>query len=119
MHKFGIEVILPYIQKEGIHIDSVVYEYGKNPQIIGKMNGKLAFIHIRTTMFPEVAVLDISELDGLSTWANKYGAIALFGGVGLALQNYPDRSEIDDNSKMKLPIRNGGFAVRYMGLVEI
>lgn len=118
VHEFGMEVIFEHLQKrEGVTVESVNAEVGKDPQIVGKRWGKPAFIHVRTAFYPEKGALTEQEFMRLLAWATKHNATAFFGSVGLACRNYPDKAKVTDEKQWSLPIKNAGFAVAYEGLV--
>ena len=117
LHAFGLETILPYIEKEGVAIESVNRDLGSKPQIVGRRWGSLAFIFVRSALFPNKGELSEVEFVQCLSWANKHGATAFFASVGLACSNYPDKSAVESDTDMLLPIRNAGFAVAYQGLV--
>lgn len=52
VHAFGLEVILPFLKKEGVAIESVNRDPGMNSQIVGQRSGSLAFIFVRTALYP-------------------------------------------------------------------
>jgi len=117
IHAFGIEVILPYLKKEGVTITEVNSDPSMNPQIVGQRWDSPAFIYVRTALYPDKGALSEKEfMDGLA-WADKHKATAFFASVGIACLNYPDKSEVKSDEHMKLPIRKAGFAVAYEGLV--
>jgi len=117
LHVFGIEAILPYLEKEGVAIESVNPDPSKSPQIVGRRWGSLAFITVRTACYPGKGELTPEEFATLLDWAERHGATAFFASVGVACVAYPDRSEVRVAADMSLPIRNGGFNVAYAGLV--
>jgi hypothetical protein len=117
IHVFGLETILPFLEKEDVTIDSVNRNLGQNPQVVGQRWGALAFIFVRTAMFPNKGEVTESQFMQCLEWADKHGATAFFASVGVACTNYPDKSEVQNDSEMSLPIRNAGFAVAYNGLV--
>ena len=116
LHAFGIDAILPYLEKEGVTIESVSKDIKINPQIVGKRWGSRAFIYVRTACYPSKGDLTPNEFDQLLAWADKHGATAFFAGVGIVCINYPDRSEVTTEEDMRLPIRHAGFRIAYPGL---
>lgn len=117
LHEFGIDAILPHLEKEGVTIESVSKDIKMNPQIVGKRRGSLAFIYVRTACYPNKGNLTPDEFGKLLAWADKHRATAFFASVGIACTNYPDKSEVTTDEGMRLPIRHGGFAIAYTGLV--
>jgi len=118
VHAFGIEAILDHLQqKEGVTVENVNSEIGHDPQIVGKRWGLPAFIFVRTALYPNKGALSDQEFMRLLALANKHKAIAFFASVGLCCTHYPDRSDVTDEKEWGVPIRNGGFAVAYEGLL--
>lgn len=116
IHAFGIDSILPYIVKSGVTIQGVNRVLDMNPQIVGERWGSPAFIYVRTALYPGKGELPQDEFFRCINWAAQHRATAFFASVGLACINYPDRSPVMNDADMRLPIRNGGFAVSYQGL---
>jgi hypothetical protein len=119
VHQFGIESIVPYVQKEGITIESVNVEFGRDPQIVGTFQGSRVFVIVRTAMYPNKGELAASMVKLFGEWAEQHRALPLFASVGLACMNYPDRTAVKDQTVMQQPIKNGGFAVSFQGLVSL
>jgi hypothetical protein len=119
IHQFGIESILPYLQKEGVNVENVSVKSDENPQVVGTYHGSKAFVFVRTAMYPQKGQLTISEVQRCMVWAQQHNALALFASVGLACTNYPDRSEVKGDGEMQKPIKNAGFAVSYQGLAAL
>lgn len=119
VHKFGIESILAYVQKEGVTVQGVNASVAQNPQIVGTYQGNTAFVFVRTAMYPGKGELSKAEVSRCREWAEQHGAIAFFASVGLACTNYPDRTDVKDDAAMAQPIKNGGFAVSYEGLAYL
>ena len=119
IHQFGIESILPYVEKEGISVESVNRELGRDPQIVGTYQGGRVFVIVRTAMYPSKGELPASAVKQFREWAQQHRALLLFASVGLACRNYPDRTEVKDDASMQQPIKNGGFAVSYQGLASL
>jgi hypothetical protein len=117
VHVFGLEAIVPYLEKEGVAIESVNRDIGIDPQIVAQRWGSPAFIFVRTALYPNKGALTEAQFMQCLSWAEKYRATAFFASVGLACMNYPDKSPIKNDADMRLPIRNGGFAVAFEGLV--
>jgi hypothetical protein len=117
VHAFGVEAILPYLEKEGVTIESVNRDSKVNPQIVAQRWGSLAFIFVRTALYPNKGALTESQFAQCLSWAEKHNATAFFASVGLACTNYPDKSPVQDEADVHLPIRGAGFAVAYEGLV--
>jgi hypothetical protein len=117
VHAFGLEAILPYLKKEGVTIESVNRDSKANPQIVAQRWGSLAFIFVRTALYPNKGALTESQFAKCLSWAEEHHATAFFASVGIACTNYPDKSPVKDDADMRLPIRNAGFAVAYEGLV--
>lgn len=119
LHIFGLEVILLYLGKEGLTIQSVNRDPGKNPQVVGQSGGSLAFIFVRTAMYPDKGELSEAMFMRCLDWAEQHHAAPFFASVGLACLNYPDQSPVTSDADMRLPIRHAGFAVAYEGLVNM
>jgi hypothetical protein len=118
VHTFGIEVIFDHLQKkEGVTIEAVNDEVGRDPQIVGMRWGNPAFIFVRTALYPDKGTISDQEFMRLLAWANKHNATAFFASVGLCCRNYSDKSEVADEKVWSLPIKNAGFAVAYEGLL--
>lgn len=116
MHTFGIEIILPYIEKEGIEIKLVCDKMDKFPQIVGQRNGAFVYIFVRTECYPGKGHLTKDEYELYLTWAEEHSAVPYFASVGIACASYPDKTEVTTEEDMSLPIRHGGFYVAYPGL---
>ena len=119
IHQFGIETILPYLQKESVSVEAVSIKLGEDPQVVGTYRGSKVFVFVRTAMYPQKGQLTVGEVQRCNAWAQQHNALALFARVGLACTNYPDRSEVKSDGEMQKPIKNGGFAVSYHGLVAL
>ena len=117
IHAFGIDVILPYVQKEGVTVESTSRDPLINPQIVGRRWNSPAIIFVRSALYPSKGMLTEAEFTQFLKWADDHGATAFFASVGLACTNYPDKTPVQSDSDMRLPIRHGGFAVAYEGLV--
>ncbi len=116
LHTFGLEAILPYLEKEGVAIKSVNRDPGMNPQIVGQRWGSPAFIFVRTALYPNKGALTDAQFMQCLGWAKEHRATAFFASVGLLCTNYPDKSHVKSDADMRLPIRNAGFMVAYEGL---
>lgn len=117
VHAFGIEATLPYLAKEGVTVESVDHNPKKSPQVVGQRWGSLAFVFVRTALYPNKGELGEAEFMRCLALAKEHRATAFFASVGIACMNYPDKLIVENDTDMKLPIRNGGFAVSYDGLV--
>lgn len=118
LHTFGIEVIFEHLQEnEGVTVETVNDEIGRDPQIVGKRQGKPAFIFVRTALYPDKGAVSDQEFMRLLAWANKHNATAYFASVGLCCTNYPDRSAVTNEKEWSLPIKDAGFAIAYEGLI--
>lgn len=118
IHEFGIQTIIPYLEKEGVTVEKVNPNPELNPQIIGQRWGKPTIIAVRTACYPNKGQLTMNEHMQLMHWADKHGAIPFFASVGIACASYPDKTPAIEND-MSLPIRNGGFYIAYEGLVVV
>jgi hypothetical protein len=119
IHRFGIERILPHVRKEGIEVEVVNVDFDRDPQIIGRLEGRPALVLVRTAMYPDKGKIDALTTQRFLEWAAQRQALPLFASVGLACMKYPDRTDVADEEVMGQPIRNGGFAVAYQGLVSL
>jgi hypothetical protein len=117
LHRFGIELILPYLEKDGVTVESINPDIRSNPQIVGKRWGKLAFIAVRTACYPSKGELTPDDFRQILCFADNHGATAFFASVGIACAAYPDKSPVTTKADMRLPIRDAGFYVSYQGLV--
>ena len=117
VHAFGIEAILPYVQKEGVAVESVNANPAQGPQIVGQRWGSLAFIMVKTACYPHKGQLTPGEFNHWLAWADRHGATAFFASVGITCVVYPDQSDVRDEQEQSLPIRHAGFNIAYEGLV--
>lgn len=117
LHAFGIDIILPFLKKEGVTVETVNRDPKLTPQIIGQRWGSLAYIYVRTAMLPSMGSLTEAQfIHGLG-WANSHRATAFFASVGLICTDFPDKSPVTNDADSRLPIRHGGFMANYKGLV--
>jgi hypothetical protein len=119
VHAFGIQVILPFLEKEGLAIHSVNPDPRTSPQVVGQRGGSLAFVFVRTALYPNKGVLTEAQRLQCWDWAVKHRATAYFASVGFACAKYPDKSPVTNDADAQRPIRGAGFAVDYKGLVVI
>ena len=117
IHAFGIDVIIPCVQKEGVEIKGVSRDPSMIPQIVGERWGSLAYIYVQTAVYPDKGKLSEEDFMLYMDWANTHQATPFFASVGIACMHYPDKTEVETDEDMRLPIRNGGFAVAYEGLL--
>lgn len=117
LHAFGIEIILPEIEKEGVIIDEVNPDMKSNPQIIGQQCSSLVFIYVRTACYPKKGSMSEGEYWKCLEWARKHSATPYFASVGIACAAYPDGTPIQNETEMSQPIRHGKFAATYGGLL--
>ena len=114
IHDFGIQVVVKDLQKEGHEIVSVETDLGREPQIVAKIQGRQAFISVRTAMYPGNGQLtDLALVDRLISHAKTHHATPYFGSVGIANSKGVDAGDEDQSSK---PVRGAGFYVNYRGL---
>lgn len=66
LHAFGIEAILPHLEKEGITVHSVNPDLEANPQIVGERWGATTFIAVRTACCPDKGALTLGSTCGSS-----------------------------------------------------
>ena len=117
VHAFGIDMIVPYMEKEGVTIESVNRDLRTNPQLIGQSWGSPAFFYVRIDLYPNKVTLTNAQFKQRLAWADKHRATAFFTSVGLAFINYPDKPPVKNNVDMRLPFRNAGFPTAYDGIV--
>ena len=116
LHEFGIDTILPYVEKEGVSIESVNVDLKSNPQIVGRRWEKLAFIYVRTDCYPLRGQLTDEEFHRELAWADSHQAIPFFASVGILCSNFPDKTEVTTPEHMSQPYRHAGFDISYPGL---
>ncbi len=114
IHDFGIQVVVKDFEKEGHHIISVDTALGREPQIVAKIQTRLAFVTVRTETYPHNGRLtDITLANRLIAHAKQHGATPYFASVGIANSKGVDLG----NEKLSgTPIRGDGFYVNYRGL---
>jgi hypothetical protein len=117
LHAFGIDIILPYLVKEGVTIEEVNRELGRNPQIVGKRWDLHAFIFVCTAMYPDKGTLTEKQFMECLAWSDKHHATAFFASVGCSCDAYPDKSSVTNDGEKRLPIRHAGFLIAYEGLL--
>lgn len=103
IHQFGIESSLPRVRKEGIEVEVVNVDYGRNPQIIGMLEGRSALVLVRTAMYPDKGKIDALTTERSREWAAQRQALPLFASVGLARMKYPDPSNVTDQEAIGNP----------------
>lgn len=112
IHDFGIEIVTRELRKEGHEIISFNAGLRHNPQIIARINGNLAFIAVRTALYPEKGEIENQEMfDKLVRHADQHNAISYFASVGIAQAN------VESEEQMSVPIRGAGYYVAYEGLL--
>jgi hypothetical protein len=119
MHAFGIQLILPYIQKEGFEIKEINVDIGQNPQVISYKDDQLAFIFVRTECFPGKGNLTEDQLADCVNLSTNSTATPYFASVGLCLAAFPDKTSVKSKAEWSLPVRNGGFYIAYNGLEKM
>ena len=117
IHAFGIHMVLQFIEKEGVTVQHVNPDIKMNPQIVGQRWGSLAYIYVRTACYPGKGALGEEEFFYWLDWAKVQTAPPFFGSVGIACTHYPDKTPVQNDADMRLPMRNSGFAVTYEGLL--
>lgn len=117
LHAFGIDSILPFLNKEGVTVEAVNHDLKKLPQIVGRRWNALAFIYVRTACYPNHGTLSAEQFQHAIDWAHQHKAEAFFASVGVACTNYPDKEPVTLEEHTRLPIRNAGFAINYEGLL--
>lgn len=116
LHLFGMQVMLPQIEKEGFTIEHINKDIQINPQIIGKRWGSLGFIYLRTACYPDTGNLTEEEfMQGLE-WAKQNSAIPFFAGVRVTCVSYPDKSPVVKESDKGIPYRFAEYEFDYTGL---
>lgn len=117
LHAFGINVVLPYVRKAGITVQSVTRDPKLNPQIVGTRWDAPAFIAVRTACYPKKGELTPDHFDRLLHWADKHDGEAFLASVGVVCVSYPDKTRVTNSHDAGLAIRHGGFYIAYTGLV--
>jgi len=113
IHSFGIEIVYNQIKKDGYEIISVNSQIDMNPQIVAYKDGILAFIEVRTDIYPKKGVLEEGIHAQIIEHAKKHDAIPYFASVGIA--NADAKTE-DERSIVK---RGGKFYISFEGLLII
>lgn len=115
LHDFGIQVVANDLKEEGQEVVSIDTELGREPQIVARMKGgQLAFILVRTEMYPGNGRLsDLALVDRLLAHAKAHHAVPYFASVGIANAKGVDAGDEDQSSR---PVRGAGFYVNYRGL---
>lgn len=114
IHDFGIQVVVNDLKKEGHEVVSVDAGLGREPQIVARMKGQLAFISVRTATYPSNGQLtDLALVNRLISHAKAHHATPYFASVGIANAKGVDAGDNDCSSE---PIRGVGFYVNYRGL---
>lgn len=116
LHVLGIETILPSLKLEGVHVEQVNREPGTNPQVVGRLFGRPAFILVRTSTHPDKGKLSEEEIAANIALAEKNGGTPFFASVRVACLAYPDMSPTANDKDLARPIRNGKFVTNYSGL---
>lgn len=69
IHDFGVEVVFGFLQRDGWDIVSVNTKVGIDPQIVAKRGGQLAFIVVRTDVYPYKGSLDAAARKAMAEYA--------------------------------------------------
>jgi hypothetical protein len=117
LHEFGLQAILPYVEKEGLTIQAINSDSTKIPQIVGERWGSLAYVFVRTSCFPQKGSLDDGDFLGCLHWANTHAATAFFASVGVRCVRYPDDTPVNKESEMGIPYKNASYHIAYDGLL--
>lgn len=114
IHDFGVQVVIKDLQKEGHEIISVKTAIDQEPQIVAKIKTSLAFIIVRTAMYPNNGeITDLGLLSRVIAHAKQHKATSYFASVGIANSQGVD---ISDEVLSGTPMRGAGFYVNYRGL---
>lgn len=113
VHEFGVRTVAEYEAKAGLEIVSVTTDLGVDPQIVGRRNGGLVFIAVRTALYPRKGALDPDTAARLRAHAAAKKGEAMFAPVGIA--NAQGKSD----AEMAVAERGAGFYVSYAGLEEL
>lgn len=114
IHDFGIQVVVNDLQKDGHTVISIEAGLGREPQVVAKIKGQLAFISVRTATYPGNGQLnDLALVDRLISHAKAHHAIPYFASVGIANAKGVD---VGDEGQSSTPVRGSGFYVNYRGL---
>jgi hypothetical protein len=110
---FGVKAVAEHEAKAGATIVSVQADVGREPQIVARIDGKLAFIAVRTACYPGKGELEPAALVKLKAQAAEMGATPFFAQVGIA------NATGKNDEEMAVPIRGAGFYVAYEGLKRV
>jgi hypothetical protein len=114
IQEFGINIVLQHIQKEGFEILGVNVDMDKNPQIFARSNDDLAFITVRTALYPKTGTIeDGSLMKDLIANADKHGAICYFASVGIL------NADAKTEEEKGLPVREANFYILFDGLLVL
>jgi len=111
IHVFGIQIVLKELDKEGYEVIGCNLERNVNPQIIARMDGQLAFIHVRTAVYPHKGSIAGILFKELIASADKHGAICYLASVGIA------NAEGIDEKGWSTPAKDVNYYVSYDGLL--
>lgn len=114
IHDFGIEIVANQLIKEGHELVDVNSDPDQNPQIVAQLNGQLAFITVRTAVYPrDGEIKDQALVDNLINHAKNHSAVPYLASVSIAnSKGY----EHGDENEIGIPIRGEGYYANYRGL---
>ncbi len=114
IHKYGIGVIESYLKNRGYTILEENFDYESDPQLIIQKSLDMAFVIIRTYMYPKkFEKIDMNKYDSIIRTAKSHDAKCYIANIGLA---YADAMKPKELSK---PYKNGNYIVKFKGLEEI
>lgn len=111
MYRFGTEILLQHLQKEGHQVLSVNREPDALPHIMARHEGELEFILVSTSCYPNRSRIEDPEMASrLVEMAKQFGAICYYACIGLT-----NALGMTDE-EMSTMVRRGSFEVRFEGL---
>lgn len=117
VHAFGVEIVFRQLEKDGWSIDSAdaLADLSREPQIVAKKDGELAFFVVRTDVFPKRGRFEEGQeaFDKLVHHAKAHGATCYFASVGIA------NSEGKNDEEMSVPVKGVAYNVEFNGLVKM
>jgi len=114
IHKYGIDLIVSYLKKEGYVILEVNQEVESTPQIVAQKVSQIAFIIVKTFMYPKKDVeVEQSEIDMLIDGIKAYNAKCYIAKVGLACASAKNKNELG------CAFKDSDFFVKFKGLQEV
>lgn len=114
LHKYGIQLMISYLNKREYTIMETNYLLDTNPQIVAQKGNELAFILVSTFMYPQKTVsFDKVTIDVLKKSAENYGAKCYVAKIGLA------NAEAKNTKELAVPYKDIDFIVKFKGLERL